>query len=254
MELEPFHYTKIMQKFRGWKENDFRKARNTVINDNPGHLEPPANYNGPFTLRNLHEMQEAVRKRQNYLLQISNMLLETNRKAPRPLLERICVLIGEAETLPSGIIPPLQDDIQLTMTDLDLLMELCEPSWDNQSIPWGLPGSMPGFPNSEPNFSTEVARLEEFARDVENATIEIPFWRPRIRAHHQPDQTTLESYTQAQYDKDVKSVRGILVGDFQHSISTARRERTAIHTMVHLWSKAEMTKYLQAMHNYGRIQ
>lgn len=254
VELDPFHYTKLMQKFRRWKEHDYRKARNRVINEDPGHLEPPANYNGPFALQNVHEMQETARKRQNHLLQISNLLLETNRKAPRPLLERICVLVGEAETNPPGTRHPLEDDIQLTTSDIDLLMELCEPSWNNESRPWGALGSMPGFPDSEPDFSAEVAMLEEFARDVENASIELPFWQPRLRANQKADPNTVEFFTQTQYNKRVSSATGVTVGNLQHNITTARRARASRRTAVHFWSKEETRKYLQAMHDYGRIQ
>ena len=78
---------------------------------------------------------------------------------------------------------PLEDDTQLTKSDLNVLRELCEPSWNNEFIPWGSAETMAGFPNKEPEFSAEVARLEEFARDVEEATAQdepnqpfLPFW------------------------------------------------------------------------------
>ena len=140
------------------------------------------------------------------------------------------------------------------MSDLDLLMELCEPSWNNESRQWGLPGSMPGFPGSEPDFSAEVALLDEFSRDVENVSIELPFWQPRQRANREADPNSVEFFTQTQYNKHVISTTGVSAGDLQHYITTARRARASRRTAVHFWCKEETRKYLQAMHDYGRIQ
>ncbi len=71
MELDPFHYTKLMRKFKRWKEREYMRARNQIVqNLRPGELEPPINFNDPFLLHSFHDMLETARKRHNYLGEI----------------------------------------------------------------------------------------------------------------------------------------------------------------------------------------
>ena len=263
VELDPFHFTKLMLKLREWKDHDYGTARQRVINENPGQLQAPANYNGPHVLATHHELQELARRRHNHLLQIHTRLLQTLETAPRPLLERICMLMGEAIALPSTSSHQLRDDTLLTMGDLDVLLQLSEPSWNLERKPYD--ENISGFPSHEPDLSIEKARLEEFERDVESSTDPedlrsrplLPFWQPYslLRARRAVDPNATGLFTQHPYDGGVSSEPGVLLPELVQTINNDRGHRAqAYGANVHMWSRAEAAKYLEVMHDFGRIQ
>lgn len=201
-------------------------------------------------------MQETARKRQNQLAEINAQLLQTVKVAPRPVLERICALIGEATLLSSTKTHPMKDDIPLKERDLDILTELCEPSWNIDHVPYD--DHLAGFPDRESDLSLEKARLAEFERDVMHLIASdidaVPFWTPpALPASQSPDPSSDAFFTQRQYDKNVISQVGMSTkkGDDQGLI---KRINDLLDIRPRLWDTEHVQHYLQAMHNYGRIQ
>lgn len=263
VELDPYYYTKLMRKFRRWKDDDYAKALNDVTNEQPGQLHPPANYNGPFTPQNSHEIQQTASERQNHLGQIGAQLVRTVGTAPRPLLKRICALMGEAINSSSNEPHLMRDDIPLTMGDLDLLTELCEASWTLNEGPYG--EHLAGFSDQDPDLSLEKAGLQEFEKDVMNATIAdhdprplVPFWTPPPLPASQiayPDSDA--SFTQRQYDKSVTSQAGVELrggGGLIQRLNGQRLARAGKNYTPQAWATDHIQRYLQAMHDSGRIQ
>lgn len=260
VELDPFHYTRLMRKFRRWKDSDYTKARIRTIDEHPGQLQPPINYNGPFTLQSLRELREVARMRQDRLVQVSIALARTLQKSPRPLLERMCALINEAIKEDTGQPHLIQDNIPLTTSDLELFDELCEPSWSlEERQPYSHHPT--GFPPEEPTLTLEKAKMEEFERDVMAARkadndpqLLVPFWDPVSR--HRADPSSDSYFTQA-YNPAIPSQKSIELEALLRRINDERRARAssinARHEL-HMWKVTEIQHFLCAMHNAGRIQ
>jgi hypothetical protein len=245
VELDPFHYTKLIQKFRRWKESDYDKARDNVIDRTSGFPEPPLNYNGPFVTPSLKSSQDTARARLHYLADIASKLLGASHDAPRPLLERLFTLISQATANPGDLDRSLVDDVPLTSGDLDLLQELTQTSWNEHIIPFGPPGSIRGFPDTDPDYRDEVTRLEQFEREVLDAPFDIPYWNPGDTA----EQGSNASFTQVEYDPDVYSSNTLDTSCMQYLLNTEHAKKG-----VHMWSGAEVENFLRALHNHGRIQ
>jgi hypothetical protein len=257
-----------MRKFRRWKDSNYTKARKQTVDEQHDQVEPPINYNGPFTLQDICDMKEAARKRANHLAQISTQLLRTQETAPRPLLERLCTLIGEGLAPDTDHPPPSQDSLPLTPSDLDILKQLCEPSWPlDEKRPYGDP--IAGFPQQEPELSLEKAKLDEFERDLTKIRLAdndlrplLPAWSPNFPPTRQRvDPRSDASFIQCKYDRNVKSQVGTNLSGPEGVIERMNIERRARAERiggsgqeVRMWKAEEVQHFLQAMHDAGRIQ
>ena len=95
-------------------------------------------------------------------------MIEAERTAPRPLLERLLLLVsaGLEEHVANH---PLYDDEKLIERDLNLLEHMSGESWDDERREYGevIPGLL--------QMADERGRLNEFEMDVADTT-EIPLW------------------------------------------------------------------------------
>lgn len=256
VEQDPFKITKILLKYRRWKDHLHSVARVTAINNSPGHLEPPTNYNGPFSLPSEYNLWASTKNRQRHLLQIQAALISAGKKAPRPLLHRLSTIINEALMLPlNDTSQPLADhegeEKQLEMKDLQLLLSLCATSWNEHSRPY--PDFIAGIDGSAANVR---AQLDEFERDVNLFMSELPLWEPQnIGKPVSTDPGESDFYIQPPYNSQTWTEAGMDLNTLlQDKINKNRQERTQGLHQVHLWSLEEATHYLSEMHHAGRIQ
>ena len=261
VELDPLHYTKLIRKFRRWKEHSYDEARNQMVDKQGDHLQPPFNYNGPFTLPSFHNVQQTAKQRLNYLSQIRDLLLNTRQAAPRPLVERLCELIGEGPALTANQSHPLQDNIPLREDDLDLLKLLGEDSWalDEKQDYADHPA---GFPDQGSDFDLAMRQLEELEKDLLRARIGdndaqplLPFWRPTLRQRADPSSNAY--FIQERYDKGPSSQPGKPLREVLERINIERLQReTSVDgiSKKFKWEVGKVQHYIDALHDAGRIQ
>ena len=256
VEQDPFKITKILLKYRRWKDHLYSEARVRAIKTTPGHLEPPTNYNGPFTLSSEYGLWASTKNRQRYLVQVQAALISAGRKSPRPLIHRLSTVINEALMLPLNdtshpLADPGGEEQQLEMKDLRLLLSLCATSWNEHSKPY--PDFIAGREDSAANIR---AQLDEFERDVNLVMNELPLWEPQNigkPVSTAPDES--DFYIQPLYNSQIWTVTGMDLSTLlQDKINKSRQERAKGLHQVHLWSLADATHYLSEMHHAGRIQ
>jgi hypothetical protein len=252
IEQDPFKLTKMLLKYRKWKDHLYAAARARAIDTRPGHLEPPANYNGPRTLASEDNVWSSVRRRENQLVQTQAAIIQAGKAAPRPLIYRLTTLINEALIVPPNEMSySLSDEDQLQLLeakDLQILSSLCASSWNEEHRPY--PELILG------NADNDRARLNEFERDVNLFMNELPLWEPVDPSPPTSiDPSEPEFYIQTQYDAHVQSKTGWDLNTLvEVKINKSRQERAKNLHEVHLWSASEASRYLAQMHNAGRIQ
>lgn len=256
VEQHPFKITKIMLKYRKWKDYLQSMARMRAMEENPGKLDPPINYNGPYALASEYDILDSIKKRQQDLIRLQATLIHVGRVAPRPLIHRLTTIINDAIALPPNetrrpISGMMDDDAELYDEDLEQLRELCAPSWLEYSKPY--PDTIIGLANGVDNLR---AQLDEFDRDVNLSMNLIPLWEPKDPAPSvSKDPTEPAFYTQPLYSSAVDSAAGWdLTSLLDDNINKGRQERSQNLHEVHLWSREEAMFYLSQMHNAGRIQ
>jgi hypothetical protein len=254
VEQDPFKVTKIMLKYRAWKDHVYSAARERAIDTNPGHLEPPMNYHGPCILSSEQDMWSSLKKRQQQLLRIQAALIHASTVAPRPLIHRLTTLINDAlvDQLDeySNKLVDLDDIEPLDANDLETLSALCAPSWNERSTPY--PVSVTGLENDIENLR---ARLDEFDRDMNLIVKEMPQWEPyNFTPTVSEDPNDPDFYIQLLYDPHVESATGWDLDTLLEVINQRRQQRAEDPDTVNLWSRDEGQLYLSHVHQAGRIQ
>lgn len=253
VEQDPFKLTKMLLKYRKWKDHVFSAARTRAIDTVPGKLEPPINYNSPFTLASEHKLWVGVKNRVSQLIQIQATLINTGKNAPRPLIHRLATIINEALVLSSEDVSyvPVDQRGKLERRDLSILCSLCAPSWNEE---WKAYSQV--IPTIDNSADYNRKRLSEFERDVNLFLKELPLWQPANAS--QPlskDPNDPKFYAQAPYNAEICSITGWSITTLvQNMINKNRQERAKKLHKVHLWTDSEATIYLMAMHDAHRIQ
>lgn len=254
VEQDPFKLTKIMLKYRAWKDHLYSAARKRAMDSSPGHLEPPMNYNGPCILSSEQDVWSSIQKRQQQLLRIQAALIHVSTVAPRPLIHRLTTLINNAfiDQLDedSNKLVDLDEIEPLDAEDLEILSALCAPSWNEHSMPY--PKSVTGLGNGTENLRT---RLDEFDRDVDLFMKELPLWEPRNTTPAvSTDPNEPDFYIQPTYYSQAESTSGWDLDTLLKFINESRKGRAEDPDGVHLWSRDDAAFYLSHMHHAGRIQ
>jgi hypothetical protein len=255
VEQDPFKITKLLLRYRKWKDNDYRIARSCAMDTLPCHLEPPINFNGPCTLHTEHDLYSGVKKRHNQLVQIQSYLIHAGKIAPRPLIHRLTTIINEALVLSSNDLsqPHIENegkDKSVEKRDIDILRGLCAPSWNEERRPY--PDLITGIDDAQ----GEIARLNEFERDVNLFMEELPIWEPSdpvLSMSMDPNQP--EFYIQTPYNSEQESISGWDLDTLINvKVNSSRQGRTQNDNPARMWTKPEAIKYLKEMHNTGRVQ
>jgi len=246
VEMDTFRFTKKLLTFQQWKDSEYEQARTHTISRRSGLMQAPINFNGPFTLHTAEDHQEAARKRQLQLTLLFSRLREAERLAPRPLIQQLLLRIQEGTNLDSRRNHRLWDDEDLNESDLEVIDELTEPSWDEERRP---------FTYFDLGLSDEqLANLEEFEKDVDEHRHLVPLWTPPeiplSSTITNPDDETL--YCQPKHNPAQPSLNFMSAEAFNYKINTQRLLEE--FSNLHLWTNEEATRYFSAMHTAGRIQ
>jgi hypothetical protein len=246
VEMDAFEFTKKMLAFRQWKDSEYDQARTRTVSERPGLLQAPINFNGPFTLHTANDLQEAARRRQLQLTLLYSRLGEAERLAPRPLIQQLLLRIQDGMNLDSGKNHRLWDDEDLTASDLEIIHELTEKSWDEERRP---------FSDFDLGLSDQqFASLKEFEQDVDEYRHLLPLWTPPevppANLITDPDDEAL--YRQASHNSDQPSQKFHAAESLKHEINTHRLVQEGLN--LHLWTNAEATRCFTAMHTASRIQ
>lgn len=269
IEVDPLKYTKILRKFREWKDWDYEAARNEISRQFPGSIRGPNNFTGPYTVISDVETAHLCTGFQIELLELRRNLIMAERSAPRPLLEKILITIDEScATVRNGLgLSPESATIGRTLTSkqLEALKELAQQSWPEHVVDY--PESIPGI-EANPPWSME--RLGEFERDLQSVWSEIPFWHPSQKyrgdakfkqLRYNPHQASIgdDGLPRGwQVVKDINSTSDIedpnCVG-LLHYINNLLKKRAAERGDWRYvpWDSDEVIEYLTAMKNCNRI-
>ena len=244
--MDTFEFSKKMLAFRQWKDYEYEQTRTRTVSERPGLLQAPINFNGPFTLHTADDLQEAARKRQLKLTLLYSRLGEAERLAPRPLIQQLLLRIQEGMNLDSGRNHRLWDEEDLTASDLEIIQELTQQSWDEERRP---------FKDFELGLSDQqFANLEEFEKDVDEHRHLLPLWTPPevppSSTITDPDDEAL--YRQPKHNPGQPSQKFMAAEAFKQNINTQRLLQE--FSNLHLWTNAEATRYFTAMHTASRIQ
>jgi hypothetical protein len=250
VEVHPFDYTAKLVKFRDLRDLQYEKASLEFIDRFPRKaLRPANNYLGPVVAADGADLKTATTARQAKLCQLFALLVEAERDAPRPFIQQLILIANWGMNSDSS--HQMYDLTELTQADLDLLLQLSEPSWSspprsyNQSEIANL-------------FSDRImqGRLRDFERDLQKLD-GIPYWNPKAittsslkpydpllfaKVGHEPAE---------RYSNEIPEESKIWTSDdIRQSISTMRTaaDKKYIPTMSHV------TSYLKALQGVGSIQ
>lgn len=257
LEQDPFRITKLMLRYRKWKDDDYQVARTRAIEMMPGRLLPPINHNGPFMFPTEHDLYSVARERQKVLIAIQLSLIQAGKLAPRPLVHRLTTLINEGLVLPPNMKShPLASkdgtEMPLERQDLDILRELTAPSWSEEERPYPNPSLF-----FEPGTTTQMdmIKLAEFERDVNMIIHEMPLWSPETPpSPRSNDQNAPEFYMQRPYEASEGSTNGWDVDTIVEKVNADRTNRSQKCQPVYMWTRVEAIAFLQAMHEGRRVQ
>jgi hypothetical protein len=251
VEQDPFKVTKMLLKYREWKDADYQKARDKASDLAPEQLAPPVNYNGPSPLLTEEQLIDEFRKRHNALASIQAELIEAGKIAPRPLIHRLTTIVDEVIQLPPGTHPLAQRELAenggkefgLDMKDLEVLRSLFRPSWTKRIEYPPIP--IQGERDRLDEFEADVARFEEF----------LPLWEPYDTWNPLSTDPDDEAYyIQEQYDRDNESKYGVDLHTLLQENINVSRKRRADGLPVELWKEPEAVNYLTLMHDAELIQ
>jgi hypothetical protein len=264
IELDPFKYTKIMRKYRALKDLNYAGARSQAADENPGYLEAPLNFVGPYTFGSDTELVDIITEQQNHLVYIHKELVDAAALAPRPLIHKIIHLIDKVcrETVQRGGKQKPQeedntvvDNLPLESKHLQILRELSRQSWYDGVISY--PNMITGIPSANP--VTSKQRLMQFEKDVMSVIKEIPFWSPPLNQplDHPFDQHAYDPLIQSMGDGspagwfiEPDPAVGAMADNqptLLQYINTKRSQDPRAPAMLSMWSVAEATVYLNAM-------
>jgi hypothetical protein len=272
VEVDTIKYTKILRKYRQLKDNDYDIARIESMNEMSGTIWAPKNFTGPYTLSSNEALREEYKKRQYSLLRIQGSLFTAERNAPRPLIERLILLIDDSLTCVTkgnGVHPDVDEESPLTPKEIQTLVELADPSWSENSIKYA-----ESIPAIEANQPWSMARLAEFERNLGLILLEIPFWRPADTgdAHDSLEQVPYNSHRPS-VGEDGKPHGWYVTGDpatqsVDVTESIAENHQFLLHYLndrliqdaansgeriPHPWNDDEAVAYLTVMRNANRI-
>lgn len=269
IDQDTFELTKKMVAYREWKDFDYELARDNLAHDPslaalnaddsgavqaPSSsivLDAPINLHGPFALAGAADKMEAARKRQVELSRIALALSDANFNAPRPLVERMLLLITQGMDPVNSVNHPLYDDVVLARSGLDLLEEICEQSWDGEIRRYVEP--FPGLSIIAAERVKERAELDEFEADVQELH-DMPLWEPLI-ADPSPtaiDYNNVAALFQRKHDPTSQSKFGFTLDDMTQKLASIQTKRSPGQA-VHLWTHEQMHKYLLVMRAHGHI-
>jgi hypothetical protein len=250
VEQEPFEITKLMLRYRKWKDNDYSAARARARDRFPGYLESPANYNGPCALLTQYDLHSRFGKRHKQMVQVQAALIRACKIAPRALIYQLITIVNEALLLPlDDPSHPLVDndwgETPLERKDIENLLALCAPSWNERKKPYPTPKAL------TESVQKERAQLKEFERDVGIFMDELPLWEPwQALNQHRP-----KGYIRDPYDPQLESAAGWDLKTLVHDkINANRQERAQNLHPVHMWTNDEAIAHLTTMHNACRVQ
>lgn len=277
VEIDPTKYTKIMRKYREWKDEDYETARTRTIHEYPAYVPAPENFAGPHTIISDDNVQEIFKQRQIELVDLQSALFEASKNAPRPLLHQLNMLIDEScrSSVATKVYHPVVHDRDtLTEKESAILRELAQPSWYEDIIDY--PELIPGI---QPLDDDGKEKLKEFERDLQRIIHEIPIWRkPTVESPH-------PEFLQEKYDPSTPSIGpdgedqgwllcrdeptdgparetsdgqpvlddgGLLWSLNKKRLQEAEAARTSTES-IRLWNIEEARIYLTAMHFTKRI-
>lgn len=246
VEMDTFEFTKKLLTFQQWKDSEYEQARTRTVSRRSGLLPAPINFNGPFTLNTADDQQEAARRKQLQLTLLYSRLGEAERLAPRPLIQQLLLRIQEGMNLDSRRNHRLWDEENLTESNLEIVEELTEPSWDEERRP---------FTDFDLGLSDEQwANLQEFEKDVDEHRHLLPLWTapelPPSIPITDPDDEVL--YRQPKHNPAQPSLKFMSAEALKQNINTQRLLEE--FSNLHLWTNEEATRYFTAMHTASRIQ
>jgi hypothetical protein len=261
LEQDTFEFSKRVSAFRQQKDSDYRISSTHLAKETAGLLKAPLNYNGPFALPTGADLKEAARARLVHLAQIAETMGIANSKAPRPLMQRLLLRTIEGSNPAVDIRNHrFYDDEPLTKANLELLLELAAPSWNDERREYNeymIPGIVDQW--------DDTSRLEEFERDVNNVQ-GLPVWissipgepDDRLYSDHPYRFTQTPHYENLPTETKVTTygieTQGMELTKLRQVINDNRLRRLGNGRHPHLWTEAETLRYLQAMRSAGRIQ
>ena len=261
LEQDTFEFSKRLSTFRHQKDSDYGISSTHLAKQTAGLLQAPLNYNGPFALPTGADLKEAARARLVHLAQIAEDMGIANSKAPRPLMQRLLLRTIEGSNSAVDIRNHrFYGDEPLTKANLELLLELAAPSWNDERREYNeyvIPGLIDQW--------DDRIRLEEFERDV-NDVQGLPVWISSIPG--EPDDRLYSDhpyrFTQNPHYENLPTETKVTT----YSIETQGMELTKLRQIINdnrlkrpgggrhprLWTEVEAFRYLQAMRSAGRIQ
>jgi hypothetical protein len=261
LEQDTFEFSKRLSAFRQQKDSDYGISSTHLAKETAGLLQAPLNYNGPFSLHTGADLKEAARARLVHLAQIAETMGIANSKAPRPLMQRLLLRTIEGSNSAVEIRNHrFYDDEPLTKANLELLLELAAPSWNDERREYN-EYMIPGLADQW----DDTSRLEEFERDVNNIQ-GLPVWissipgepDDRLYSDHPYRFTQTPHYENLPTETKVTTygieTQGMELTKLRQIINDNRLRRLGNGRHPHLWTEAETLRYLQAMRSAGRIQ
>jgi hypothetical protein len=246
VEMDPLEFTKKMLTYQLWKDLEYERAWKRIASQRPGLLQAPLNFNGPFTLHTARDMRKTSGARRDQLAIVLSKLEEAYRLAPRPLMEQLLMRTTEGMNMNSWTTNRFRGDEDLTASDLQIIEELYEKSWDEERKEYDR--TTMGLTDAQ------FANLEEFETDVEEHKGLLPLWKPQevpsVAIITNMDDEAL--YRQVQHSPDRPSQEYLELTAFKQQINTTRLLKASLD--LHLWTEAEAVRYLNAMHEACRIQ
>jgi len=246
VEMDPLEFTKKMLIYQIWKDLEYERAWKQIADKRPSLLQAPLNFNGPFTLHTAKDLRKTSGARQYQLTIVLSKLKEAERLAPRPLLQQLLMRIQEGMNKGSWSTHRLRGNEDLTASDLQVIEELYETSWDEERKEYDR--------DTMGMTDAQFANLEEFEMDVEEHKGLLPLWIPQPIPPAAPI-TNIDDeqlYRQVKHSPDRPSQHYLELAAFKQHINTTRLLKESLD--LHLWTEAEAIRYLSAMHEACRIQ
>jgi hypothetical protein len=261
LEQDAFEFSKRLSAFRQQKDSDYGISSTYLSKETVGLLQAPLNYNGPFAPLTGADLKGAARERLVHLAQTAEAVGIANSKAPRPLMQRLLLRTIEGSNSAVDIRNHrFYDDEPLSKANLELLLELAAPSWNDEQREYN-EYMIPGLINQWDDRS----RLEEFEKDV-NEVQGLLVWissvpgEPDDRLHSDHPYRFIQTPHNETMPTESKvttygiETQGMELTKLRQIINDNRLRRPGNTRHPHLWTEAETLRYLQTMRGAGRIQ
>ncbi|TGO18063.1 hypothetical protein BTUL_0012g00070 [Botrytis tulipae] len=252
VELDTKYYTKLMVEYTRWKDDDWYDSREKIIQNTPGYVPPPANFNGPFTIPSMFEYQDAAAKYLGNLTPTWDALLHAAKTYPRPFLTAVLARIERGVRFEPGQgVDSLNEvangmEVKLVPQELGVLRELTEPSWNCHWLPYP--------PVADANEDMPRQILDEFERDIE--ALPEPEKPPYWVSEKGPSEPLIGTYplnqrdirTVNKYDPRVKSTDFVPMLQLLQHINDRRTRQNLPH-----FDRVTARRHLTIMHEYHHI-